>query len=299
MIGGTIGTTRRKSERRTLGKISMNDSLLTWGARSDVGCVRADNEDAFRIAPELGLFVLSDGMGGQASGEVASRLAAETIVAHCRAANSNGSSPHTSPPAVAGPSEVSNTLADAVRRANVEIRQAAAKNPAWRGMGATIVVARFDGQRMSLAHVGDSRAYRLRSGALEQLTQDHSFVAEQVRRGILTQQQAEQSELQNVLLRALGPDLEVDVELEEELVLDGDTFLLCSDGLTRELSDVQVAAVLHSAKDAQAAADQLVDLANEAGGEDNITAIVVRRPERPGGPFAPMARWFKRSEKKF
>jgi PPM family protein phosphatase len=263
------------------------------GARTDVGRVRENNEDSLRVAPELGLFVLSDGMGGQASGEIASRFATEVVVARCQEAESNPASPVAGEP-MPGLSEKSSRLVSAIRRANLEIREAAEKNPEWRGMGATVVAAWLAGERMTLAHVGDSRAYRLRSGELQQLTQDHSFVAEQVRRGILSQNEAEQSNLQNVLLRALGADPDVAVDLEEDLLLDGDTLLLCSDGLTRELSDAQIAAVLKEAGDAQAGANQLVDLANQAGGEDNISVIVLRRAGKRAGRFTRIGRWFNR-----
>jgi PPM family protein phosphatase len=263
-----------------------------WAARSDVGRVRANNEDAFRVAPELELFVLSDGMGGLASGEVASRMAAEAIVGHCRAAESDPSLPRSGD-RIAGLSPGAERLASAIRCANREIRDAAEKNPAWHGMGATVVAVQFDGERMSVAHVGDSRAYRLRSGELEQLTRDHSFVAEQVRRGLLTEKEAGESKLQNVLLRALGVEAEVEIDVEEELALEGDTVLLCSDGLTRELSDAQIAAVLDHAEDAQKVADQLIDLANAAGGEDNITVVVVRHAAKPVGALARIGQWIK------
>jgi protein phosphatase len=160
-------------------------------------------------------------------------------------------------------------------------------------MGATVVALWLSGARMNLAHVGDSRAYRLRGGVLEQLTKDHSFVAEQVRRGTMTAQEARQSKLGNVLVRALGADREVDVDLDEQLVLYGDTLLLCSDGLTRELPDARIAEILGASEDAQEAADRLVDLANEAGGEDNISAIVVFLVPRLAGTFARIGRWLK------
>jgi PPM family protein phosphatase len=272
----------------------MTDGHIDCGTRSDVGRVRENNEDSLRVAPESGLFVLSDGMGGQASGEVASRLATEIIVAHCQDGESSSALPAEGRP-LPGLPEKSNRLVSAIRRANLEIRQAAQKNMEWRGMGATVVAVWLAGQRMILAHVGDSRAYRFRAGQLEQLTRDHSFVAEQVRRGILSQNEAEQSNLQNVLLRALGADPDVAVDLEEELLLEGDTLVLCSDGLTRELSDARIAAVLQKADDAQAAADQLVDLANRAGGQDNVSVIVLRRAGKPAGAFTRIGRWFKRS----
>lgn len=271
----------------------MPNSQLDYGVRSDVGRVRENNEDSVRIAPELSLFVLSDGMGGQTSGEIASRLATETIVAHCQAAESNSSLPLIGNP-FADLSDQSNRLASAVRRANTEIHEAAQRNPLWRGMGATVVAVWLTRDRMSLAHVGDSRAYRLRSGELVQLTGDHSLVAEQVRRGILTQEEADQSNLQNVLMRALGAEPEVDVDVHEDLLLDGDAILLSSDGLTRELSNPQIDGVLKNAREAQAATDQLVDMANQAGGEDNISVIVVRYGAKPAGRFTRLGRWFKR-----
>jgi len=266
-----------------------------FGARSDAGRVRENNEDSFCLAPEINLFVLSDGMGGQASGEVASRLATETIVAYCREAQVNPSSALTGI-RIAGVSDNSNRLASAIRLANRVVHQAAEHAPEQQGMGATVVAIWLADQRMSLAHVGDSRAYRLRAGQLEQLTQDHSFVADQVRRGSMTAQEAATSKLQNVLLRALGVDPDVQVEVDEHPLLEGDTILLCSDGLTRELSDAQIAGVLEDAEDSQEAADRLVDLANQAGGEDNITAVVVRHSAKPAGALARMGRWFKGSE---
>jgi serine/threonine protein phosphatase PrpC len=266
-----------------------------FGSRSDAGRIRENNEDSLCLAPEMNLFVLSDGMGGQASGEVASRLATETIVAYCREAQVTPSSALTGM-RIAGVSDTSNRLASAIRLANRVVHQAAEHTAEQRGMGATVVAVWLEEQRMSLAHVGDSRAYRLRGEALEQLTEDHSFVAEQVRRGSMTEQEAASSNLQNVLLRALGVDPEVQVELHEHVLLEGDTFLLCSDGLTRELSDVQIAAILGDAEDAQDAADRLVDLANQAGGEDNITAIVVRHAAKPAGTLARVGRWLKGSE---
>ncbi len=263
-----------------------------WAARSDVGRVRENNEDSFRAAPEIGLFVLSDGMGGLASGEVASRIATETIVAHCRVAEANGRPPF----AENGASRAANQLADAIRRGNDEIRKAAEKNPRWHGMGATVVAVRLADERVIIAHVGDSRAYRFRSGELEQLTGDHSFVAEQVRHGLLSEREAGESNLQNVLLRALGAEPAVQVDVSEELVMNDDAILLCSDGLTREVSDAAIAAVLGNAEDAREAADQLIDLANQAGGGDNITVIVIRNAAKPARAFARIGRWFRGSK---
>ena len=267
---------------------------MEFGARSDTGRVRENNEDSFRIAPELNLFVLSDGMGGQASGEVASRLAAETIVAHGRDAETNPALPLVGE-RIDGASGMANRLASAVRLANQAVHQAAQQNETQTGMGATVVAVQFADERMTIAHVGDSRAYRLRNGELELLTQDHSFIAEQVRQGLMTAKEASQSKLQNVLLRALGTEPDVEVEISEELLMEGDTVLLCSDGLTHELSDEQIAAALCDADEAQEAASHLVELANQAGGGDNITVIVLRHAPKFAGAMAKIGRWFKGS----
>lgn len=267
---------------------------LEFGARSDTGRVRENNEDSFRLAPELNLFVLCDGMGGRASGEVASRLAAETIVAHFREAESNPSLPLIGS-RIDGASSAANRLGSAVRLANRAVHQAAQQNEAQAGMGATVVAVQFTDERMTIAHVGDSRAYRLRNGEIELLTRDHSFIAEQVRQGLMTAKEAAQSKLQNVLLRALGIDPDVEVEVSEELLMDGDTVLLCSDGLTHELSDEQIAAALCDSDEAQEAASRLVELANQAGGDDNTTVIVLRSTPKFAGAMARIGRWFKGS----
>jgi len=270
---------------------------MEFGACSDTGCVRANNEDSYQAVPELNLFVLSDGMGGLEAGEVASRMAVEAIVTHVREAETNPSLPLTGD-RIEGASETSNRLASAIRLANQVVHKAAEQNGNAQAMGATVVAVRFTGERMSLAHVGDSRAYRLRKDGLEQLTQDHSFVAEQLRRGVMTPDEAGSSTLQNVLVRALGVDAIVEVDVTEELVMEGDMILLCSDGLTRELSDAQIAAVLRETGDAQEAADLLIDLAKQAGGGDNITAILVRPSERAVRAFVRIGRlgkWFKDS----
>jgi serine/threonine protein phosphatase PrpC len=270
-------------------------SEMEVGARSDTGRVRENNEDSFRLAPELNLFVLSDGMGGLESGERASRLATETVLAYCRDARADATlavfGKH-----IQGVSDVSNRLASAIRVANQEIFQAAQDLGGKGGMGATIVAARFLEDRACIAHVGDSRAYLFRDEQLNQLTEDHSFVAEQVRRGIITHEQAGRSRMQNVLTRALGVEQNVDVEVTEELLREGDTYLLCSDGLFRELSEPQIAGILLEAGGAQEAADSLVEHANHAGGGDNITAIVLRYAPKAAGAMSKIGRWFKASE---
>jgi PPM family protein phosphatase len=269
---------------------------LEYGAQSDQGCVRETNEDSYRALPEMKLFVLCDGMGGLECGEVASQIAADTIVEYCRKVDANGSLPLLGE-RIEGVSERTNRLASAVRAANSMVHRAAQEGAAGRPMGATVVAVRFDGERMSVVNVGDSRVYRLRGDDFEQLTRDHSFVAEQVRCGGMTYEQADSSQLQNVLVRALGIDPTVEVDVSEELVLSSDAVLLCSDGLTRELSDREIRAVLLDHADAQEAVDRLVGLAKQAGGGDNITAIVVKpeaKPPRPWGRIGRVGKWFRR-----
>ena len=245
------------------------------GARTDLGRVRKNNEDCYLVEPALNLYVLSDGMGGEAHGEVASKLAVQTIVAHCQQAENSHATPTFGEPQP-DVSERTNRLASAIHLANRKVFETASANPGHKGMGATIVAAWIDGQRLSLAHVGDSRAYLLRAGSLDQLTADHSLVAEKVRIGILTPQEADASELQSVLTRAVGTNENVGVDADEQMLLVGDSLLLCSDGLSRMVTDPEIASTILTSTSAQNAADRLVDLANENGGVDNISAIVLR-----------------------
>jgi len=260
------------------------------GVRTDVGRVRTNNEDNFKVVPELHLFVLSDGMGGEAHGEVASQMAVEGIAAHCQEAQKNPKTPLFGPhrPDL---TETTNRLVSAVQVANQMILQTAERDPTHRGMGATVVVVRVSNGRMSIAHVGDSRLYLMRLGEFQQLTNDHSLVAEQVRRGILSQDQAEDSKMQSVLLRALGVEAEVEVEADEQILMDGDTLLLCSDGLTRMVSDEEIALTLQTADSAQKAVDRLVEMACDYGGQDNVTVVAAKFKKTSDGLLARAWRW--------
>lgn len=271
----------------------MNPPLrIESGARTDLGCVRKNNEDSYQVEPQINLYVLSDGMGGESHGEVASALAVQTVVSHCLEGAENASAPMFGEvkPEV---SERTNRLVSAIRLANRKVYETADANSAQRGMGATVVAAWLEGQRLSLAHVGDSRAYLLRAGVLDQLTADHSLVAEKVRIGILTPQEAERSEWQSVLTRAVGPQPEVEVDADEHMLLLGDTLLLCSDGLNRMVTDPEIASTLLTNPSPQAAADRLVELANENGGQDNVTVIVVRLDAKSQAVFG----WLKGRKK--
>ncbi|PYU81238.1 MAG: Stp1/IreP family PP2C-type Ser/Thr phosphatase [Acidobacteria bacterium] len=266
---------------------------IASGGVSDVGRVRTNNEDCYKIVQPLNLFVLSDGMGGEVHGEIASAMAVETVVKHCRDADSNPAAqvigavqPHWS--------ARTKHLATAVHLANRTIFKAAEKNPDHRGMGATLTAAWIDGAKLSIAHVGDSRAYLLRSGSLLQLTRDHSLVAEQVRRGILTVAEAEESNMQSVLLRALGAQAAIEVDAEEHILFPRDVLLLCSDGLTRLVTEPEIAGTLQAETDPARAAEKLVALANERGGPDNITVLTVRLEKDSQGWFS----WLRRGTPK-
>jgi serine/threonine protein phosphatase PrpC len=258
---------------------------IVSGGVTDLGRVRTNNEDCFRIVESLNLFVLADGMGGEAHGEVASELAVETIVKHCMDARSDSG---TTQLGLSEPSwsEKTRRLTNAVHLANKSIYESAEAHPEQRGMGATLTAAWIDGSKLSIAHVGDSRCYLLRSGNLQQLTSDHSLVAEQVRRGILTAAEAEESEMQSVLLRALGalPDIEVDTD--EHLLFARDILMLCCDGLTRMVTEPEIAGTLQAETDPTRAAEKLIALANERGGVDNITVVVVRVGSESRGWFS-------------
>jgi PPM family protein phosphatase len=262
---------------------------IVSGGKSDVGRVRSNNEDCFRIVESLNLFILSDGMGGEAHGEIASALAVETVVKHFLEAEANPAAPFFGEPK-ANWSDLTNRLASAVYLANKKIFESAEAHPEQRGMGATLTVAGIEVDRLSIAHVGDSRAYLLRSGSLHQLTSDHSLVAEQVRRGLITTAEAEKSEMQSVLLRALGSQAKIEIDAEEQALFPGDSLLLCSDGLTRMVGETEIAGVLQSEVNPEAAAEKLVALANENGGADNVTVIVVRAETVYKGWFS----WLRR-----
>jgi serine/threonine protein phosphatase PrpC len=266
---------------------------IVSGGVTDVGRVRTNNEDSFRILEPLNLFILSDGMGGEAHGEVASALAVETIADYC-AQPKEDSGVTLAGVAPDNWSADTKRLQNAVSQANFRIYDSAQKNPEQRGMGATLTAAWVNGSKLSVAHVGDSRAYLLRNGALQQLTSDHSLVAEQVRRGILTPQQAEESEMQSVLLRALGAHPEVQVDVDETELFPHDVLLLCSDGLTRMVTEPEIAGTLQAETNPVSAAQKLVDLANERGGLDNVTVIVARVQDESKGWLS----WMRRGSAK-
>ncbi|CAA0105297.1 Protein phosphatase PrpC [Zhongshania aliphaticivorans] len=240
---------------------------------TDIGQVRSHNEDAIHLASEQGYVLVADGMGGHNAGEVASALAIEGFTQFLE---EDSESDET----VAELSEFSpQTLAlrNAVYAANTVIYENAQQNSARKGMGTTLVSASFVGARLAVAHVGDSRLYRFREGFLDQLTTDHTLVQEMVDRKVYSEDEARNSRNKNVITRALGLADIVEVDLMEALLREGDLYVLCSDGLTGMVEDSDIADVLAANDMApERAATQLLKMANNSGGNDNISIIVVR-----------------------
>ncbi|MDQ3557005.1 MAG: Stp1/IreP family PP2C-type Ser/Thr phosphatase [Gemmatimonadota bacterium] len=243
--------------------------MIRWevAATSDVGRVRPHNEDAFRVDPERGLFLIADGMGGHAAGEVASRLAIDTVY-EALVDTVEGS---------ASDEEVVAALVEAFAAAYRAIFDRCAEDPRCRGMGTTLIacVGGRDGH-FHVGHIGDSRAYLLRDGALEQLTHDHTWVQREIDAGRLSRARARRHPLSNVITRALGADGAEPPDLLRVRLVPGDALLLATDGLTGMVDDPQIAQILGGDPPLPLRVRQLVDAANEGGGTDNITAVLVQ-----------------------
>src|ERR671917_1562893 len=219
---------------------------------TDVGRQREANEDTFVI--DVPLFAVADGMGGAQAGEIASQMAKEVLESRDEDAGT--------------PEE---RLIRMIRLANRRIYEKARDDEGRHGMGTTATAAILEGRAVTVGHVGDSRAYRLRDGSLEQLTHDHSLVSELVRSGQLTPEAAENHPQRSIITRALGPEADVEVDAHSHAARDGDVYLLCSDGLTGMVSDREISTHLRNAGSLREAAETLVRAANQAGGKDNIT----------------------------
>lgn len=228
---------------------------LTVGAKTDVGRLREGNEDAYLA--EESLFAVADGMGGHLAGDVASATAVEIISEKARE--------------VAGPGQIG----DLVRAANDAIYSKAQDDPSLRGMGTTCTLLLVDDQKARIAHVGDSRAYMFRNEELRQLTEDHTLVGRMVNEGRLRPEDAAHHPQRSIITRALGVEADIEVDLTSVDLEPGDRLLLCSDGLSSMVDDASITRALREQGDPQRAADRLVELANEAGGDDNITVVVV------------------------
>lgn len=239
--------------------------------RSDVGKVRPSNEDSYGFDLPHGVFVVCDGMGGHAAGEVASKIAVDTLLSYFR-----DQEPLAADASLADAPLGAQMLSDAVNKANETILEYVERHTATLGMGTTLVAARFADGKFTIAHVGDSRIYLLRGGSLLQLTEDHSLVMEQVRRGILTMEEAKKSASQHIITRALGTDDSSPPDLAEFPAEEGDILLLTTDGVLRHLEDDEIREILAGTKPLQAACDKLIESALAAGGEDNATSLLIR-----------------------
>ena len=237
---------------------------LRHAAATHVGRVRRSNEDSLYADEDSSVFIVADGMGGHAAGEVAAEIAANTVGAALSGLSIQMST-----------EEIARTLDEAIAEANSQILARSQSDPGCYGMGTTVTALCMRGDTFLIGHVGDSRAYRFHDGVLERITRDHTLVQQEVDRGTLTDEQARVHPRSNVLTRALGIPGELSTDLYEGDVLPQDRMLLATDGLTAMLPDAEIERALGAGKDAAATADELIRMANAAGGLDNTTVIVI------------------------
>jgi len=254
-------------------------SALTMAGITDPGMVRNHNEDCYLIVPQKGLAILADGMGGHLAGEVASSLAVNVIsryltdnLPHARKTRKDAD----------GFSAEARTVLKAVELANGTIYETSRSRPEFSGMGTTVVVAVFRANKLCVAHVGDSRLYRMRHGALTCLTEDHSMVQELLRQGLITAEEARTSNARNLVTRALGVDASVRPDVHEYTVQAGDKYLLCSDGLNDVLTDDDIQGMLvNYGANIEDAIHKMVMVVNAKGGPDNVSVVAVRADAPP------------------
>ena len=254
--------------------MSLKGKLLLYG-KTDVGSVRDHNEDAIGCDENIGLAVLADGMGGHRGGEMASAITVntilETVTERLKKLKTGEPDEET------GYSLESLAVHDAVALANKNVHDSSQANAQYRGMGTTVVVTLFYDNRFTVAHVGDSRLYRLRDLELEQITRDHSLMQELIDRGFYTPEQARNSLNKNLVTRAIGIDENVQIDVQEDIAMVDDIYLLCSDGVNDMIEDHLIkSAILENENDLEKAAAEIIRLANEHGGKDNISALLVK-----------------------
>ena len=248
---------------------------VSSASATDRGLRRSTNEDSVSVREDLGLFVVADGMGGHAAGEVASRVAVEGIVAFVDATQTV--SPEQTWPMPFDPEQSvnANRLRAAFRTGNWRLAEQIAASSELRGMATTAVAMLFEGGTGTLAHVGDSRAYRLRDAQLERLTRDHSWVEEQIRAGALSETAARRHPWRNLVTRSLSGSEDLKVDVQEVALEPGDRLLLCTDGVFTVLDDDQISEVLRRETDLDSLCHALIQGANDGGGPDNVTAVVL------------------------
>ncbi|GMR00765.1 MAG: Stp1/IreP family PP2C-type Ser/Thr phosphatase [Gammaproteobacteria bacterium] len=254
--------------------MNLKGKLLLHG-KTDVGSVRDHNEDAIGCDENIGLAVLADGMGGHRGGEMASAITVntvlETVTEKIKKIKSGDTDKKT------GYSVESLAVHEAVTLANKNVHDSSEANAQYRGMGTTVVVVLFYDNRFTVAHVGDSRLYRLRDFELELITRDHSLMQELIDRGFYTPEQARNSLNKNLVTRAIGIDESVQVDIQEDIAMVNDIYLLCSDGVTDMIEDNLIkSTMLDNENDLEKAASEIIRLANEHGGKDNISALLIK-----------------------
>lgn len=270
-----------------------NTAELEFAARTDTGRVRPQNEDAIAINPICGLAVLADGMGGYNAGEVASGIAVAVTKQTledglCRLPSGKyaSSQPEAHP--------VHQLMVDSIQRANDAILDAAHSEPQYAGMGTTLVTALVQHDKIIIAHVGDSRAYRFRNGELIQITRDHSLLQEQIDAGLIDPALAHYAQYKNLVTRAVGVAPALEVEIHQHQMESGDVYLLCSDGMSDMLQSFEIVEILERHSSLTGACDALVQRANDHGGRDNISVILIKlrsTPTRSDGLLGRFLRW--------
>jgi PPM family protein phosphatase len=243
---------------------------LEFFSALDTGRARSNNEDAIRIEEDLALAVLADGMGGYNAGEVASAMAVDHV---CEDVARWLTAAHEGP---RDEEEIRQALMASAQHANQAVFEASQNRPEYAGMGTTLVAALFNEDRVWVGHIGDSRAYRLRGGKLEQLSRDHSLLQEQIDAGLLTAEEAAYSMNRNLVTRAVGVEPTVELEVVGHELRTGDMVMLCSDGLSDMLPDAAIAQVMRASDNLEMTAQALIAAANAAGGRDNISVVLVR-----------------------
>lgn len=253
-----------------------NNIRLEYAAKTDIGRIRSQNEDAIALSPSHGFAVLADGMGGYSAGEVASGIATAVFKASIERRLAQLQDPPLDIFTTRG-QQIQQLMVESIKRANSAVLQAALNEPKYHGMGTTLVAALFDSDRITVAHVGDSRAYRLRDGELAQITRDHSLLQEQIDAGLIAPEWARFSPRKNLITRAVGIGPEMEVEVQDHHIQAGDIYLLCSDGLSDMLSVQEIRDILLDSADMlEQACEALIEKTNNNGGLDNTSVILIK-----------------------
>ena len=260
----TISETQKHNSRENAGSLEERWRVVRVGSLTDIGKVREINQDSFAVDEGQGLFIVADGMGGHAAGEKASQTAVQIIAERLNAQVASATN-----------GQLLDGLQTAIQDANREIINASMEDASMRGMGTTATVLVTKGNQLYVGHVGDSRAYLIRNRRIDQITEDHSIVAQLVRARAITPQEAARHPYRNVITRCLGMQVEVEADTQQRELKAGDRLLICSDGLSGLVSDDEMLQMVLSSDDPQKTCQDLVNLALERGGSDNITVVLI------------------------